>query len=87
MVKKVQEILKQATKYLYPSSLAVTVASTPPKRTGGKTAKPIKGNGGWSDHRDRTLCVNMAQPLEDEAKVDEVLKGAANVRSKKSKKT
>ena len=78
MVKKVQDILRQATKYLYPTSLAVTVATAPARR--GKASKKVKGNGGWSDHRDRTLCMNMALPMGDEADVEGLLEAAARVK-------
>lgn len=57
VVKKVQDILVKAKSFLFPSDLKV--GRVAPKR-GGKNQKNPKGNGGWGDHRDRALCLNMA---------------------------
>ena len=47
----------KAKSFLFPSDLKV--GRVAPKR-GGKNQKNPKGNGGWGDHRDRALCLNMA---------------------------
>lgn len=53
MISKVQRILKQARKYLYPEYLTLTYI-TPLKKI-----KLRKGNGGWGDRRDHLLCMGM----------------------------
>ena len=55
-MKKVRDILEKAKSFLFPSELKVTKVT--PKRS--KNQKNPKGNGGWGDHRDRALCLNMA---------------------------
>jgi len=56
VVKKVQDILVKAKSFLFPTELKVTKVA--PKKS--KNQKNPKGNGGWGDHRDRALCLNMA---------------------------
>ena len=56
VTKKVKDILVKAKSYLFPTDLVV--ARVVPKRV--KKQKNPKGNGGWGDHRDRALCMNMA---------------------------
>ena len=46
----------KAKSFLFPSELKVTKVN--PKKS--KNQKNTKGNGGWGDHRDRALCLNMA---------------------------
>ena len=58
MVKKVQDILVKAKPFLFPKDLKVT-RPTVKKRI----KNPAKGNGGWGDHRDRALCMNMANSV------------------------
>ncbi|TRY76203.1 hypothetical protein TCAL_11555 [Tigriopus californicus] len=70
VVSKVQDILKAASKYLYPMNLVVT------KSTLRKKPKTSKGNGGWGDRRDKALCMNMALPLAGANDVDTVLSAA-----------
>ncbi|KAG4067969.1 hypothetical protein HA402_010655 [Bradysia odoriphaga] len=55
VISKVQQVLKIATRsgQLFPKSLTLTVASIL------KKTKSRKGNGGWGDRRDHTLCLNM----------------------------
>jgi len=57
VTKKVKDILVKAKTYWFPPD--VVVAKVVPKRT--KKQKNPKGNGGWGDHRDRALCMNMAK--------------------------
>lgn len=56
VVKKVQDILVKAKSFLFPTDLKVVKAKPP----NNKKQKNPKGNGGWGDHRDRALCMNMA---------------------------
>jgi hypothetical protein len=56
VVKKVQDILVKAKSFLFPIELKVTKVA-PIK---SKNQKNPKGNGGWGDHRDQALCLNMA---------------------------
>ena len=56
VVKKVQDILSKAKSFMFPTELRVLKAT--PKKS--KNHKNSKGNGGWGDHRDRALCLNMA---------------------------
>ena len=56
VVKKVQDILSKAKSFMFPTELRVLKAA--PKKS--KSHKNSKGNGGWGDHRDRALCLNMA---------------------------
>ena len=56
VVKKVQDILVKAKSFMFPNELKVTKV-VPKKR---KNQKNPKGNGGWGDHRDRALCMNMS---------------------------
>ena len=72
VVKKAREILKKAAKYLYPKEIVVN--KIPPRR---KTKVP-KGNGGWGDHRDQTLCMNMAMPLRTQSDILAALEVAQN---------
>lgn len=53
MISKVQQVLKVAKKHLYPSYLTLTFT------TSNKKQKLRKGNGGWGDHRDHMLCINV----------------------------
>lgn len=55
VISKVQQVLKIATRsgQLFPKSLTLTVASIL------KKTKSRKGNGGWGDRRDHSLCLNM----------------------------
>ena len=55
VISKVQQVLNVATKegQLFPKNLMLTVASVVKKQ------KIRKGNGGWGDLRDVTLCLNM----------------------------
>ena len=55
VVRKVEELLSKAKNYLFPKEISVT--KQPTRR---KTKIP-KGNGGWSDMRDRTLCIKIAE--------------------------
>lgn len=54
VVRKVQDLLAKAKSYLFPNE--IQVSSQPPR----KKIKVPKGNGGWGDLRDRTLCMKMA---------------------------
>jgi alpha-1,6-mannosyl-glycoprotein beta-1,2-N-acetylglucosaminyltransferase len=51
----VQQVLKYASKHLYPNYLTLTVTNT------NKKQKLRKGNGGWGDVRDHQLCINMTR--------------------------
>jgi len=55
VISKVQQVLKYASKHLYPNYLTLTVTST------NKKQKLRKGNGGWGDLRDHQLCINMTR--------------------------
>eukprot|EP00096_Caligus_rogercresseyi_P004476 TRINITY_DN18751_c0_g1_i1.p1 TRINITY_DN18751_c0_g1~~TRINITY_DN18751_c0_g1_i1.p1 ORF type:complete len:466 (-),score=112.63 TRINITY_DN18751_c0_g1_i1:108-1505(-) len=55
VVKKVNDILSKAKKYLFPRKLEVV--------SGGRNGKPPKirkGNGGWGDLRDQKLCLDLS---------------------------
>ncbi|XP_023721955.1 alpha-1,6-mannosyl-glycoprotein 2-beta-N-acetylglucosaminyltransferase isoform X1 [Cryptotermes secundus] len=54
-ISKVQQVLKYASKHLYPNYLTLTVTNT------NKKQKLRKGNGGWGDLRDHQLCINMTR--------------------------
>ncbi|XP_018332311.1 alpha-1,6-mannosyl-glycoprotein 2-beta-N-acetylglucosaminyltransferase isoform X2 [Agrilus planipennis] len=54
IISKVQQVLKSAKKYLYPSYLTLSYTTVL------KKAKLRKGNGGWGDKRDHILCLAMA---------------------------
>ncbi len=60
VAKKVQDILRGASKYLFPKSLVVTSGEK-------KKLKVPRGNGGWGDLRDRQLCAAMASADENAA--------------------
>lgn len=55
VISKVQKVLVNAARHLYPTHLTLTFTS------GTKKHKPRKGNGGWGDLRDHQLCLNMTQ--------------------------
>ncbi|XP_069701415.1 alpha-1,6-mannosyl-glycoprotein 2-beta-N-acetylglucosaminyltransferase isoform X2 [Periplaneta americana] len=55
VISKVQQVLKYASKHLYPNYLTLTVTNT------NKKQKLRKGNGGWGDLRDHQLCINMTR--------------------------
>jgi hypothetical protein len=55
-VKKVQDILVKAKPFMNPTELKIVKTA---ERKNKKQKNP-KGNGGWGDHRDRALCMNMA---------------------------
>ncbi|KAI5632849.1 n-acetylglucosaminyltransferase II (MGAT2) domain-containing protein [Phthorimaea operculella] len=57
VISKVQKLLKNASKYLYPTRVTATVT------TGGAkhNKRLVKGNGGWGDARDQELCTNMTK--------------------------
>ncbi|KDR14301.1 hypothetical protein L798_11892, partial [Zootermopsis nevadensis] len=55
VISKVQQVLKYASKHLYPNYLTLTVTNT------NKKQKLRKGNGGWGDVRDHQLCINMTR--------------------------
>uniref|UniRef100_A0A6M2DRR2 Alpha-1,6-mannosyl-glycoprotein 2-beta-N-acetylglucosaminyltransferase n=1 Tax=Xenopsylla cheopis TaxID=163159 RepID=A0A6M2DRR2_XENCH len=57
MISKVQQVLKTSEKYLFPSKLSLVMASPLKKQ------KLRKGNGGWGDIRDHSLCYNMTSRL------------------------
>ncbi|XP_073817913.1 alpha-1,6-mannosyl-glycoprotein 2-beta-N-acetylglucosaminyltransferase isoform X2 [Musca autumnalis] len=59
VISKVQQVLRIARKsgQIFPKSLTLTVASLI------KKTKLRKGNGGWGDHRDHDLCMNMTLPI------------------------
>ncbi len=58
VINKVQEILGQVKRYLFPPFVAVTPLHL-------KKSKVPRGNGGWGDKRDVKLCEAMARPLSD----------------------
>jgi len=68
VTKKVKDILVKAKSYLYPTELSL--AKVVPKRT--KKQKNQKGNGGWGDHRDRALCMNMANSNQTSTNLDKM---------------
>jgi len=68
VTKKVKDILVKAKSYLYPTELSM--AKVVPKRT--KKQKNQKGNGGWGDHRDRALCMNMANSNQTSTNLDKM---------------
>lgn len=53
VISKVQKVLANAARHLYPTHLTLTFTS------GTKKHKLRKGNGGWGDVRDHQLCLNM----------------------------
>ncbi|CAB0017080.1 unnamed protein product, partial [Nesidiocoris tenuis] len=53
VISKVQKVLANAAKHLYPSHLTITYTTIT------KKSKVRKGNGGWGDVRDHQLCMNM----------------------------
>ncbi|XP_044740809.1 alpha-1,6-mannosyl-glycoprotein 2-beta-N-acetylglucosaminyltransferase [Chrysoperla carnea] len=53
VISKVQQVLKAASRHLYPNHLVLTFT------TNTKKTKLRKGNGGWGDKRDHMLCMNM----------------------------
>ncbi|KAG8264442.1 Alpha-1,6-mannosyl-glycoprotein 2-beta-N-acetylglucosaminyltransferase [Homalodisca vitripennis] len=53
VISKVQKVLANAARHLYPTHLTLTFTS------GTKKHKLRKGNGGWGDIRDHQLCFNM----------------------------
>uniref|UniRef100_A0A0A9XQL9 Alpha-1,6-mannosyl-glycoprotein 2-beta-N-acetylglucosaminyltransferase n=2 Tax=Lygus hesperus TaxID=30085 RepID=A0A0A9XQL9_LYGHE len=53
VISKVQRVLANAAKHLYPSHLTLTYTTIT------KKTKVRKGNGGWGDIRDHQLCMNM----------------------------
>lgn len=55
VISKVQKVLVNAARHLYPTHLTLTFTS------GTKKQKLRKGNGGWGDLRDHQLCLNMTQ--------------------------
>ncbi|CAG9790537.1 unnamed protein product [Diatraea saccharalis] len=57
VISKVQQLLKNAKPYMYPSRVTAIVT------TGGAkhNKKLTKGNGGWGDIRDQDLCTNMTK--------------------------
>lgn len=55
VISKVQKVLVNAGRHLYPTHLTLTFTS------GTKKHKLRKGNGGWGDVRDHQLCINMTQ--------------------------
>ncbi|GLV45035.1 Mannosyl (alpha-16-)-glycoprotein beta-12-N-acetylglucosaminyltransferase [Carabus blaptoides fortunei] len=55
VISKVQQVLKVASRHLYPSYLTLTFT------TNNKKHKLRKGNGGWGDHRDRMLCIEVTR--------------------------
>ncbi|CAH2987853.1 unnamed protein product [Chilo suppressalis] len=57
VISKVQQLLKNAKPYMYPSKVTAIVT------TGGAkhNKKLTKGNGGWGDIRDQDLCSNMTK--------------------------
>jgi len=56
VISKVQKVLANAARHLYPSHLTLTFTKVTKKN------KLRKGNGGWGDIRDRQLCMNMTLP-------------------------
>uniref|UniRef100_A0A1B6CUN7 Alpha-1,6-mannosyl-glycoprotein 2-beta-N-acetylglucosaminyltransferase n=1 Tax=Clastoptera arizonana TaxID=38151 RepID=A0A1B6CUN7_9HEMI len=57
VISKVQRVLANTVRHLYPSHLTLTFTS------GTKKHKLRKGNGGWGDLRDHQLCLNMTRYL------------------------
>ncbi|XP_014248655.1 alpha-1,6-mannosyl-glycoprotein 2-beta-N-acetylglucosaminyltransferase isoform X2 [Cimex lectularius] len=57
VISKVQKVLANASRHLFPSHLTVTFTTV------SKKNKLRKGNGGWGDVRDHQLCMNMTLPV------------------------
>ncbi|KAL4718746.1 hypothetical protein ACJJTC_001815, partial [Scirpophaga incertulas] len=57
VISKVQQLLKNAKAYMFPSRVLATVTSGGAKNN----KKLVKGNGGWGDIRDQELCTNMTR--------------------------
>ncbi|XP_026317399.1 alpha-1,6-mannosyl-glycoprotein 2-beta-N-acetylglucosaminyltransferase-like [Hyposmocoma kahamanoa] len=57
VVNKVQRLLKDAKKYMFPARVVSTVTAGGVKQN----KKLVKGNGGWGDVRDHDLCTNMTK--------------------------
>lgn len=56
VVNKVQQMLAKTKPYLYPQQLQIKAVPPP------KSKKKPKGNGGWGDHRDQEMCINLSKP-------------------------
>ena len=52
IVKKVKGILEKAKIFMFPSQLKVVLQKK-------EVQKNLKANGGWGDHRDHSLCMNI----------------------------
>ncbi len=66
-VQRVLNILSGAAKYLFPKSV---ITKNLPLR---KKLKVPRGNGGWGDIRDKTLCLSMASTFRGEDDVEAAL--------------
>ena len=58
MIKTVKDILVNAKSYLFPPDVVVLQKHE-------KQQKYFKANGGWGDLRDRSLCMNMSQEINN----------------------
>ncbi|XP_040576144.1 alpha-1,6-mannosyl-glycoprotein 2-beta-N-acetylglucosaminyltransferase isoform X2 [Lepeophtheirus salmonis] len=65
VVKKVNDILSKAKKYLYPKKLKVI-----PGNRKSKNSKIRKGNGGWGDLRDQKLCLDLSSTSKNDKTVN-----------------
>ncbi|CAH4033088.1 alpha-1,6-mannosyl-glycoprotein 2-beta-N-acetylglucosaminyltransferase isoform X1 [Pieris brassicae] len=57
VISKVQKLLQNAKKYMFPSRIIATITAGGAKHN----KKLTKGNGGWGDIRDQGLCTNMTK--------------------------
>ncbi|XP_049884192.1 alpha-1,6-mannosyl-glycoprotein 2-beta-N-acetylglucosaminyltransferase-like isoform X2 [Pectinophora gossypiella] len=57
VISKVQKLLQNAKRFMYPSRVTATVTNGGAKHN----KRLVKGNGGWGDARDQELCTNMTK--------------------------
>ena len=62
VIKTVKDILVNAKSYLFPPDVVVAEKVLQKHE---KQQKYFKANGGWGDLRDRSLCMNMSQEINN----------------------